>query len=58
MLRLVARGQTNKQIAESLSISARTAQHHVIHIYAKIGVSSRAAAALFAVENGLLTNMA
>jgi HD-GYP domain-containing protein (c-di-GMP phosphodiesterase class II) len=57
VLRLVARGQTNKQIAEELSISARTAQHHVIHIYAKIGVSSRAAAALFAVENGLLTDL-
>ncbi len=54
VLRLVARGQPTKQIALALSISARTAQHHVIHIYEKIGVSSRAAAALFAVENGLL----
>jgi HD-GYP domain-containing protein (c-di-GMP phosphodiesterase class II) len=56
VLRLVARGQSNKQIAHALDISARTAQHHVIHIYAKIGVSSRAAAALFAVENGLLAS--
>jgi HD-GYP domain-containing protein (c-di-GMP phosphodiesterase class II) len=54
VLRLVARGHSNKQIAEVLGISARTAQHHVIHIYAKIGVSSRAAAALFAVEHGVL----
>lgn len=54
VLRLVARGQSNKEIARALGISARTAQHHVIHIYAKIGVSSRAAAALFAVENGVL----
>jgi HD-GYP domain-containing protein (c-di-GMP phosphodiesterase class II) len=58
VLRLVARGQSNKQIAKALAISARTAQHHVIHIYAKIGVSSRASAALFALENGLLTDMA
>lgn len=56
VLRLVAHGQSNKQIAKALGISARTAQHHVIHIYAKIGVSSRAAAALFAVENGVLGN--
>ncbi len=54
VLRLVARGQSNKQIAAALGISARTAQHHVIHIYAKIGVSSRAAAALFAVEHRIL----
>ena len=54
VLRLLARGQTNKQIASRLGISPRTAQHHVIHIYQKIEVSSRAAAALFATENGLL----
>jgi HD-GYP domain-containing protein (c-di-GMP phosphodiesterase class II) len=56
VLRLVARGESNKQIANALGISARTAQHHVLHIYAKIGVSSRAAAALFAVEHGVLGN--
>jgi HD-GYP domain-containing protein (c-di-GMP phosphodiesterase class II)/DNA-binding CsgD family transcriptional regulator len=54
VLRLVARGQSNKEIASSLGISPRTAQHHVIHIYQKIDVSSRAGAALFATENGLL----
>ena len=54
MLRLLARGQSNKEIAASLHISPRTAQHHVIHIYQKIDVASRAAAALFATENGLL----
>jgi HD-GYP domain-containing protein (c-di-GMP phosphodiesterase class II) len=58
VLRLVARGRSNKQIAKALSISARTAQHNVIHIYAKIGVTSRAAAALFAVENGILNDPA
>ena len=54
VLRLLSRGGTNKEIAASLGISPRTAQHHVIHIYQKIEVSSRAAAALFATENGLL----
>jgi HD-GYP domain-containing protein (c-di-GMP phosphodiesterase class II) len=54
VLRELARGKSNKAIAESLSISPRTAQHHVIHIYGKIGSSSRAAAALFAMDHGLL----
>ncbi len=54
VLVLVARGHTNKQIAQVLGISPRTAQHHVIHIYGKIGVGSRAAAALFAIEHRLV----
>ncbi|HKP58753.1 MAG TPA: HD domain-containing phosphohydrolase [Polyangiales bacterium] len=54
VLRLLARGGSNKQIGAQLSISAKTVQHHVAHVYAKIGVSSRAAAALFATEHGLL----
>ncbi|MGH2653270.1 MAG: response regulator transcription factor, partial [Actinomycetota bacterium] len=54
VLRLVARGLANKEIARRLSISPRTAEHHVQHIYTKIGTSTRASAALFAVENGLL----
>jgi len=54
VLRLVAQGASNPAIAEHLSVSRRTAEHHVQHIYAKIGVSSRAAAALFTVEHGLL----
>ena len=58
VLRLVARGQSNKAIAAELGISPRTAQHHVIHIYQKIEVSSRAAAALFAIEHGLLDPLA
>jgi DNA-binding CsgD family transcriptional regulator len=36
-------------------ISAKTADHHVQHIYTKIGVSTRGAAALFAIEQGILT---
>jgi putative nucleotidyltransferase with HDIG domain len=54
VLRLLARGASNKGIASALGISARTAQHHVIHIYQKIERNSRAGAALFAVENGLI----
>jgi len=54
VLRLVARGLSNREIAGCLYISPRTAEHHVQHIYSKIGVSSRASAALFAMEHGLL----
>jgi HD-GYP domain-containing protein (c-di-GMP phosphodiesterase class II) len=54
VLRLLARGRSNKEIASALGISPRTAQHHVIHIYQKIERNSRAGAALFAVEHGLL----
>ena len=54
MLRFVARGRSNKEIAIVLSISPRTVQHHTIHIYEKIGVESRAGAALFAMENDLV----
>lgn len=54
VLRLLARGCSNKEIGALLDISARTAQHHVAHIYAKIDVNSRASAALFATEKGLL----
>jgi HD-GYP domain-containing protein (c-di-GMP phosphodiesterase class II) len=54
VLALVARGLANKEIARRLVISRRTAEHHVQHIYTKIGVASRAAAALFAMEHHLL----
>lgn len=54
VLRLVAGGSTNRQIADRLGISARTAEHHVQDIYTRIGASTRAAAALFAMEHGLL----
>jgi HD-GYP domain-containing protein (c-di-GMP phosphodiesterase class II) len=50
----LARGATNKQIAASLGIAVRTANHHVENIYAKIHVTTRAAAALFAVRNELI----
>jgi len=54
VLRLLARGLTNKEIAGSLAISARTVQHHTIHIYEKLGVDTRAAATLLAARHGLL----
>jgi HD-GYP domain-containing protein (c-di-GMP phosphodiesterase class II) len=54
VLVLLARGLSNRQIAERLVITPKTAGNHVEHIYAKIGASSRAAAAMFAVQYGLL----
>ena len=54
VLRLVAQGLSNRQIAEALVVSPRTAEHHVQDIYVKIGVASRAGAALFASEHELL----
>jgi HD-GYP domain-containing protein (c-di-GMP phosphodiesterase class II) len=52
--RLVAAGLSNPEIARRLVISRRTAEHHVQHIYAKVGVSSRAGLALFAHEHHLV----
>ena len=54
VLRLLCRGNTKKSIAQTLSISARTADHHVRHVYEKAGVHTRAGAALFALEHDLL----
>lgn len=53
VMRLLARGRTVRQIADELFISPSTAGRHVEHIYDKVGVSSRAGAALFAMRNGL-----
>lgn len=53
VLRLVARGKTNAEIGTLLGISARTVQNHVAHVYDKIGVYSRAGAAVWVMENGL-----
>lgn len=54
VLRHLCRGATKRDVAAALAISPSTADHHVRHIYAKTGVSSRAAATLFAVEHDLL----
>jgi len=51
VLRLATRGLTTREIAEQLVISSKTADHHIQHIYTKIGVSTRAAAALWAIQN-------
>ncbi|CAN5381668.1 hypothetical protein BH24ACT7_BH24ACT7_13370 [soil metagenome] len=54
VLRLIARGRSNRDVAERLYISAKTVGRHVENLYTKIGVSSRAAAAVFAMEHRLL----
>jgi len=54
VLRLAARGLTTKAIAEQLFISPKTADHHIQHVYTKIGVSTRAAAALWAMQQALV----
>jgi DNA-binding NarL/FixJ family response regulator len=54
VLRLICRGGTKKDVAALLKISPATVDHHVRHIYEKVGVSTRAGATLFAVENQLL----
>jgi DNA-binding CsgD family transcriptional regulator len=51
VLRLVADGRTAREIAAQLFISARTAEHHIQHVYTKIGVSGRAAATRWAVAH-------
>jgi HD-GYP domain-containing protein (c-di-GMP phosphodiesterase class II) len=51
VLKLAARGLTTRQISDQLVISPKTADHHIQHIYTKIGVSTRAAAALWAMQN-------
>jgi HD-GYP domain-containing protein (c-di-GMP phosphodiesterase class II) len=54
VLRLVARGLSNRVMAEQLYLSPDTIKHHVQHIYDKIGVATRAGATLFAMEHALL----
>jgi HD-GYP domain-containing protein (c-di-GMP phosphodiesterase class II) len=54
VLRLLARGLSNKEIATQLVISPKTAGNHIEHIYSKIGASTRARASLFAMQHGLL----
>ena len=50
---LLARGLQTKEVAWALGISVKTADRHVQNAYGKIGVSTRAAATLFAMEHGL-----
>jgi DNA-binding CsgD family transcriptional regulator len=55
VLRLVGTGKTNREIALVLSISQKTVQHHVAHAYDKLGLYSRAGAALWLAERGLVS---
>ena len=57
VLCLIARGNSNKQVAAALGISPKTVGRHVEHIYAKASVTTRAGATLFAMEQGLMTEM-
>jgi DNA-binding NarL/FixJ family response regulator len=54
VLRLIAGGRTAKEAARELDIAPKTADNHIQSLYSKIGVKTRAAAALFALERGLV----
>jgi DNA-binding NarL/FixJ family response regulator len=54
ILRLVAAGNTNRAIAEGLTLSERTVDRHVSNIFGKLGVSTRAAATAYAYEHHLV----
>jgi DNA-binding CsgD family transcriptional regulator len=53
VLRLLAEGRSDKEIATALFVSRRTAASHVAGVFRKLGVTSRAAAAAYAVRHGL-----
>jgi len=55
VLQLAGRGITNREIADNLSISHRTVQAHLSHIFSKMGVGSRTEAVVYALRTGLLT---
>jgi len=50
-----ALGLTTREISGQLGISPKTADHHIQHVYTKAGVRTRGAAALYAIEQGILT---
>ncbi len=54
MIRLVAKGCTNKEIARSLSLSDKTVARHVSNIFVKTGATSRSGATAFAFESGIV----
>jgi DNA-binding CsgD family transcriptional regulator len=56
VLRLVTRGQSNKQIAATLGVSPKTASSHVEHIYQKTAATNRAQASIFAMRHGLMAD--
>ncbi len=54
VLRVLVRGLSNREIADELVVSPRTVQHQLASVYDKIGVRTRAGAAVFAIEHGLV----
>ena len=54
VVRLVAKGMTNKEIAETLFIAEATARNHVSRVFERLGLSRRSEAAAFAVQHGLM----
>ncbi len=54
VLRLLALGLSNDEIAEKLFITKRTVQNHVSNIYGKLGLDSRAEAVLYAIRHGVV----
>ncbi|HRF97981.1 MAG TPA: response regulator transcription factor, partial [Aggregatilineales bacterium] len=55
VLKGVVEGMSNKEIAHALGMTIRTVKFHLDNIFSKLGVASRTAAALFAVQHGLLS---
>ena len=54
VLRLVADGHTNRQVAGNLVISEKTVEHHIEHIFDKLDVTSRTSAVMWGVQNGVI----
>jgi DNA-binding NarL/FixJ family response regulator len=57
ILQLVLTGKTNRAIASDISISERTVEFHLDHIYTKIGVRTRVMAGVWALQQGLETRL-
>jgi DNA-binding NarL/FixJ family response regulator len=55
VLRLLAGGRTNSEIASDLVLSIRTVERHIANVYAKIGARRRSDATAYALRNGLLS---
>ena len=55
VLKMIASGAFNKEIASTLNISERTVKNHISNIFKKIQVSDRTQAAVFAIKNGIIT---
>ena len=54
VVRLLASGQTNQEIAEELVVSVRTVERHIANIYRKLGARGRAHATAYALTRGLI----